>query len=109
MVSAGGEKQQQKYRVWLVGFTEWEPERWSDVPPEAVAIEAAEEGWLSVEEAAVFVRSFNSAMLTHPKRIWAVPVPVEVRYEGDLTVGQPIEADDLDLRPLKKVAQKLRF
>ncbi|MBX3411561.1 MAG: hypothetical protein KF708_02495 [Pirellulales bacterium] len=104
MVAAGSERGQ-KYRVWLVGFGEWEPERWSDVPPESVAIEAAEEGWLSVDEAAVFVRSFNTAMLTHPKRVWAIPVPVVVRYEGDLTAGQTVEAEAVDVRPLKKAAR----
>lgn len=106
MVAAGC--QQQKYRVWLVGFGDWQPERWSDVPPESVALEAAEESWLSIEEAAVFVRSFNSAMLTHPKRVWAIPVPVVVRYEGDLTAGQTVEAGDVDVRPLKKAARTIK-
>lgn len=109
MVSAGSEKERQRYRVWLVGFAAWEPQRWSDVPPEAVALEAAEDAWFSLDEAAVFVRSFNSAMLAHPKRIWAIPVPVVVRYEGDLTAGQTIEADAIDVRPLKKAAQAIRW
>jgi len=107
MVAAGSE--QQRFRVWLVGFGDWQPERWSDVPPESVALEAAEDSWLSLDEATVFVRSFNSAMLTHPKRVWAIPVPVVVRYEGDLTAGQTIEGDAVDVRPLKKVARKIAW
>jgi len=107
MVSADNAKGRQKYRVWLIGFQDWQPERWSDTPLESVALEPAEDAWFTVEEAAVFVRSFNEAMLTHPKQIWAIPVPVAVRYDGDLAAGQAIDGDTIDLTPLRKAAATL--
>lgn len=97
---------QQRFRVWLIGYDGGTPQRWDAVPPEAVALEPAEEGALSAEEAAVFVHSFNEAMLSHPKRVWAVPVPVVVRYEGDLRRGQIVDDESIDFAALGSRARE---
>ena len=95
------------YRVWLVGYEEWEPRVWNECPPRGVVLEPAEEGWLRADEAAVFLHSFNTAMLRHPKRIWAVPVRVVVRYEGDLSSGDPLEIDSVDFSQMRLSKDRL--
>lgn len=91
----------QAYRVWLIGYDDWVPRRWNDRPPRSVAIEPAEQGWLPADEAAVFLHSFNSAMLRHPKRIWAIPVRVAFRFEGDLDAGQIVDGDEIDFSQMR--------
>lgn len=80
------------YRVWLTGYVDWEPTSWSDVPPRSVAIRPAEPGCMTSEQAAVYIQSFNQAMLSKPKNVWAVGVCVAVQYQGDLTPGQTVAA-----------------
>jgi hypothetical protein len=57
------------------------------VPPEARAIELIEEECLSASEAQIIVDSFNRQMLNRPDQVWAVAIPVSVRYEGDARPG----------------------
>jgi hypothetical protein len=59
-----------------------------DVPPAAVAIEPAEEGAMSARRAAGYVRAFNRVLLGKQPRIWAIAVPVTIRYEGEPERGE---------------------
>lgn len=78
------------YRVWLAAYGDWRPSRWSDVPPNSVALRPAEPGCMTAEQAQYYIESFNQAMLARPKNVWAVGVRVAVRYHGDLYSGQTL-------------------
>lgn len=80
----------QGFRVWITRFHDWQPTHWSDVPPEATAIEPIVGECISAEGAANLVEGFNQVMLEKPKRVWAVAVPVVVCYEQDLQPGQSV-------------------
>lgn len=89
------------FRIWLVRYGRWQPASWDEMPPRARAlwpVEGLEP--LPAAEAAAFVRQFNEQMLVRPKHIWAVPVAVVPRYEGDLRPGQPLEPPMGDMSPL---------
>lgn len=92
------------YRVWLAGYGDWEPRRWSDVPPNSVAIRPAEPGCMTAEQATQYIESFNAAMLVEPKNVWAVGVRVAVLYRGDLYPGQTIAARQLFTQPQRREA-----
>jgi hypothetical protein len=79
------------FRLWIATYRDWRPARWNDVPPRATALEPVDEGFCSADEAALFVEGFNQAMLGQNDTLWAVAVPVTLRYEGDAQVGQAIE------------------
>ena len=83
---AGG----QLFRVWIATYENWRPSRWNESPPAAVALEPVEEGLYSAAEAALFLEGFNSSMLDYNKPIWAVAVPISVRFEGDAVCGRPV-------------------
>ncbi len=78
------------YRVWLVGYRRWRPRHWWAVPPRAVALRPMHQQLLSSDQAAAYVETFNRRMLARPKRLWAVAVPVVMRYAGDLDYGQAV-------------------
>ena len=80
----------QMYRLWITTYADWQPAQWSDAPPTATALEAVENGLYSADEAALFLEGFNSAVLQNNDPIWAVAVPVTIRYEGDAQPGMPI-------------------
>jgi hypothetical protein len=42
------------------------------------------------DEVLLFLEGFNASMLGHEPKIWAVAVPVTIRYEGDAQVGTTI-------------------
>ena len=77
-----------QYRVWLCAFTDWEPRDSSDVPPAATAVEPAEIGTMPAAQAARYVQSFNGRMMAVERRLWAVAIPVSIRYHGEPTPGQ---------------------
>ncbi|MFH1924710.1 MAG: hypothetical protein ABIP48_33075 [Planctomycetota bacterium] len=79
-----------RHRVWIAGYRDWKPGGYSEVPPDAVALEPAENGDLSAREAARYVEAFNRAALAGRRKIWAVAVPVAVRYDGEPCPGQPL-------------------
>ena len=83
---------QQQYRVWIARTEEWDPQHWSEVPRSAMALHPADEQCMSAAEAASFLSGFNGEILDHPRAIWAVAIPVGLRYEGDLRPGQRITA-----------------
>ena len=80
------------FRVWLVGFDRWQPTTWYEIPPEAVAIEPADEDCMTGDAATLFVQGFNEITLARHSQIWAIPVPVHVTYEHDLVPGQRLLA-----------------
>ncbi len=83
--NAGG-----RYRVWLVSYRDWQPGSYVDVPPEAVALEPAEEATMSARRAARYVEAFNRAASERGRGVWAVAIPVGSRYEGEPRPGQPV-------------------
>ena len=89
MATAGVESQ---YRVWIVRYAGWQPQSWSDVPEQAVAVEPAEDALMSAVVAGHYVEGFNLTALSEPSGHWAVAVPVRLRYEGDLAAGQGIDS-----------------
>ena len=60
------------------------------MPPQAIAIEIVEDVLYSESEAALFLHGFNGCMLADNQSIWAVAVPVVVRYDGDATLGMAV-------------------
>ncbi len=83
-----GEK---RFRVWIARYRRWQPTDCRQMPPEAVAVEPAEEGTMSREEAATYVEAFNGAALAQAGNLWAVALPVTVRYDGEPRPGQTID------------------
>ena len=65
---------------------------WHDVPPGAVAIEPAEGQDMTVRQARRYVEAFNRAALGGARKVWAVALPVRIRYEGDPRPGEPLRA-----------------
>lgn len=77
----------QMFRLWIATYTDWRPTRWNETPPQATALELVEDAVFSADEAALFLEGFNSSMLPYGQRIWAVAIPVTVRYDGDPQAG----------------------
>ncbi len=76
------------FRVWITASGDWQANDPHDIPSDATAIEPAEEGVFSACRAARYVAAFNRTALARRLRVWAVALPVVVRYEGDLEAGQ---------------------
>jgi len=93
-----------RYRVWIVACRHGPPARCSDVPPDAIALEPAEEGTFSAAQAARYVAAFNRAVLGGHRRVWAVAVPVGgVWYEGEPRPGRPLaEVGGRGSRPVSR-------
>ena len=85
-----GTGQRQGFRVWIAQYQNWQPKHWSDVPPEATAIKPIDGECISAEGAADLLEGFNRVMLEKPRRVWAVAVPVVVRYDHDLEPGETV-------------------
>jgi hypothetical protein len=81
---------QRLFRMWIASYQDWRPVRWNDAPPRATALELVEDAAYSAEEAALFLQGFNSSMLAIDRPIWAVAVPVVVRFEGDAQIGASV-------------------
>jgi hypothetical protein len=92
------------YRIWVVRYEHWRPAAWSELPPKAVAVETAEDAPLSEGEAARFLEGFNGTMLTRRAQLWAVAVPVTLRYEGDLCAGQVVSRSKSGLLDCNRLA-----
>ncbi|HEX4000633.1 MAG TPA: hypothetical protein VHX65_18945 [Pirellulales bacterium] len=92
------------FRIWVVRCEQWRPAAWDELPPHAVAIEAAEATPLSAGEAARFLEGFNGTMLTRRSRLWAIAVPVTIRYEGDLRTGQTVGRANTELLDCRRCA-----
>ncbi len=81
-----------RFRVWIARYEHWQPAGYGEVPPAAVAVEPAEGDVMSAEEAATYVEAFNRVALGRSGKLWAVALPVYVRYEGEPEPGQTIGA-----------------
>ncbi len=80
----------QMFRLWIATYADWRPSRWNESPPLATALEPVEDALYSADEAAMFLEGFNSSMLEYDQPIWAVAVPITVRYEGDAQAGRSV-------------------
>ncbi len=77
---------------WSGDLSDWRPSAWNQAPPRATALEPVDDGLVSADEAALFLEGFNRSMLGECDRpIWAVAVPITVRYEGDAEVGESVQ------------------
>jgi hypothetical protein len=89
-----GANREDRYRVWIATYGGGQPVDRRDAPPDAVAVEPAEEGTFSAREAARYVEVFNRAAAARAAaggpRVWAVALPVVIRYQGDLQPGRPV-------------------
>jgi hypothetical protein len=90
-----GDAPLQLYRIWIAGYDDWQPTDWHDVPPRAIALEPAEASALSAAQARSFLEGFNTQMLRNQvlhqtRRLWAVAVPVVLRYDGDTHSGETV-------------------
>ena len=75
-------------RVWIVRYEGAAPAAWHDVPAGAVAIEPAEGRAMTARRASRYVEAFNRAALRGTQKVWAVALPVTIRYEGDARPGE---------------------
>lgn len=78
------------YRVWIVRYQGWPPGAWHDIPADAVAVEPAEREAMAAGRARHYVEAFNRAAQAGQRKIWAVAVPVALRYVGDPQPGETI-------------------
>ena len=72
------------YRIWVVRCERWRPAAWTDLPPRSIAVELAEPQAMPADQTLPFLEGFNRTMLDRRARLWAVAVPVTLRYDGDL-------------------------
>jgi hypothetical protein len=79
-----------RFRLWVATYADGRPRHWYELPGAAIAVEPVDDALYSAAEAALFLEGFNSAVLDDPRSIWAVAVPVEVRFEGDARPGLPV-------------------
>jgi hypothetical protein len=84
-----------RYRVWIVRYEGWRPSQWHDVPPDAVAVEPAEPGAMTGRRAQKYVEAFNRATQSGTRKLWAVALPVVIRYVGDPQPGESLAASGL--------------
>jgi hypothetical protein len=90
------------FRLWIATCTDWRPTRWTDLPPRATALEPVDDAVYSAAEAALFLQGFNASMLDGTQPVWAVAVPVVIRYEGDAVPGADVRG--FDFRELAALA-----
>lgn len=77
-----------QYRVWIARYEHWTPRNCRQVPPKAIAREPAEREAMSACQAARYAAAFNRAALARHRRLWAVALPVAVRFEGEPRPGE---------------------
>lgn len=78
------------FRVWIAARGRWQPAHARDRPPHAIALEPAEERIFTAREAARYVKAFNRTARAQEIPVWAIALPVVVRYEGDLRPGEKL-------------------
>jgi hypothetical protein len=77
-------------RVWIVRYEGKPPATWLDIPVGAIAIEPAEGQAMTARRARRYIEAFNRAALRGRQKVWAVVVPVTIRYVGDASPGKAI-------------------
>lgn len=80
------------FRVWILYCEPWEPRHATDIPPRGVAVEPAETGCFSAAEARDYVEGFNGSP-ERPRALWAIRVPVRLRWDRDIAPGDLIRLD----------------
>jgi hypothetical protein len=85
---SGSSVDSRQFRVWITRYEKWRPRSVRDRPPSAVAVEPAEPGTMSAREARAYAAAFNESALAARCKLWAVILPVVVRYEKDAQPGQ---------------------
>jgi hypothetical protein len=80
-----------RFRVWIVRYEDWKPQNPQDFPPTAVALEPAENGTMTARQARAYTEAFNREVLTTGRCLWALALPVSVRYEGEPHPGQVLQ------------------
>lgn len=88
MTEVPDNRRSDRYRVWIVSYQSWTPQDCWDTPPNAVAMEPAQDGTMTTREAFAYVGAFNRATIARGERIWAVGLLVTTRYEGDAQPGE---------------------
>ncbi len=83
-------KPSRRYRLWIARIGQERPRHWGAAPARATALHLVDDGLYSADEAALFLEGFNGCGQPLDASLWAVAVPVEVRYEGDACCGQII-------------------
>lgn len=89
-----GKRTSTLYRVWIARYEHWAPESCSQVPPSAIAQELAEEETMSACQATRYVEAFNRAALARHRKLWAIALPVTMRFEGEPHPGDTITVAD---------------
>jgi hypothetical protein len=79
------------FRLWIATYSGRRPARWNQAPSPATALEVVEDRLYSAEEAALLLHGFNRVMLDYDEPIWAVAVPITVRYDGDAQAGMSVQ------------------
>lgn len=85
------ESQTASFRVWLVEDFAEQPDDWYSLPSNGRVVEPASEGCFARREAEAYVRAFNEEMVRVSGTMWAVAVPVQASYAGDLTPGLSLD------------------
>lgn len=78
------------YRIWITRYEDWAPQNCLQLPPVAIAQEPAESEAMSARQAARYVEAFNRAALARRCKLWAVALPVAVRFEGEPRPGDTL-------------------
>jgi hypothetical protein len=79
-------------RVWIVRYEGRRPDQWGDMPADAIAVEPAERRTMTARQARRYVEAFNRAAQSGSRKIWAIALPVTIRYVGDPQPGEAIAA-----------------
>jgi hypothetical protein len=88
-------------RVWIVRYEGAAPSAWLDVPAGAVAIEPAEGRVMTARRARRYAEVFNRAALAGTQKVWAVALPMTIRYEGDARPGERLSPSHFSRRQTK--------
>ncbi len=89
LASRGGVVENRR-RVWIVQYDGPRPDTLEHIPAGATAVEPAERGTMTPRQAREYVEAFNRAAQNGSRKIWAVALPVSVRYVGDPQPGQAL-------------------
>jgi hypothetical protein len=89
-VIGGGQAVETHYRVWIVRYEGWPPDVWHNIPAGAIAVEPAEQGTMSRRQARRYIEAFNRTVQVSRQKIWAVALPVDIRYIGDPQPGEAL-------------------
>jgi hypothetical protein len=79
-----------RYRVWIIRCEGRSPEVWCEAPSGAIAVEPAERGVMHAQRARHYVEAFNRVAEAGRQNLWAVALPVAIRYVGEPRPGDAL-------------------